>query len=190
MNVVFTSGISWKGLCDFKGSTDHTLRTAVLNTPGKVFKLSFALASSSFPRIPLPALDSLPPQPQLRALSLGSSRKGLSPWKVMPERVLRLGREVGGQVFPPWTWEQSVPEGARPTHHLLGFVPHQLHVHSRPRQESVTESLRGILSPGSNVSDVRPTKREEQSCPTARSVWRNCSYLSVSSAAHWLQVAV
>lgn len=80
------------------------------------------------------------------------------------------GKGGGGTGVSHWNWEQSVPEGARPTHHLLGFVSRQLHMHSPPRQESVTESLRGILSLGSNVSDVRPTKREEQSCPTARSV--------------------
>ena len=170
MNVVFTQGSYERVSITSRVPQTTLLRTALLNKPGKVSSLTLALASSSFPRIPLPALDSLPPQPQLRALPLGSSRKGLSPWKVMPERVLYLGREVGGQVFPHWNWEQPMSEGARPTHHLLGFVPHQLHTHSPPRQESVTESLRGILSLGSNVSDVRPTKREEQSCPTARSV--------------------
>lgn len=34
MKVAFISGISWKGLSDIKGSTDHTLRTAVLNEEG------------------------------------------------------------------------------------------------------------------------------------------------------------
>lgn len=103
MNVVFTQGSYERVSITSRVPQTTLLRTALLNKPGKVSSLTLALASSSFPRIPLPALDSLPPQPQLRALPLGSSRRELSPWKVMPERVLRLGREVGGQVFPTGT---------------------------------------------------------------------------------------
>ena len=45
MKVAFTSGISWNGLSDpfhswtdhrSTGSTDHTLRTPVLNEPGRL----------------------------------------------------------------------------------------------------------------------------------------------------------
>ena len=40
MKIVLTSWVPWKGLSDFKGSTDHTLRTIVLSKPGRFYKLT------------------------------------------------------------------------------------------------------------------------------------------------------
>ena len=80
----------------------------------------------------------------------------------MPESVLSLGREVGGQVFPFGTGTSLFLKAPDPLMTYLGFVIHQLNMYSYLRQKSERNNIGSFVLHGSDSSDLRPTKYDEQ----------------------------
>ena len=184
MKVAFISGISWKGLSDIKGSTDHTLRTAVLNKPGRL-STDPCFAASSFWKILFPGLDSCLPK----------LNWGPCPWAPLGEnspprkwcqRVFSVweGR-WGDRCFPFGTGNRLYLKEPDPLITLFDFVTHQLNMYSYPRKKSDIVSKKNNIGPFISCGLMHLTwgPQTMKSSPFQQNIlwWKNCSMSVLSS---------